>query len=300
MLRHLTIMLALIASLCHTAAAQEVNAKVVVNHKQVQGTNTSVFDNLQEQLTEFINNRQWTHLQFSPKERIACTFNITVSKYDASNDAFTATLLVQAARPVYNSNYNTTEFAFQDNNFGFNFKEFDNLLFREDQIDNNLTALVAFYVYLIIGIDLDTMSPLGGTAPLQTAQSIVNAAQNIDAKGWKAFESSNNRYAIINDYLDGSMQPYRNMQYKYHREGLDEMATNSERGRAAIYAAVKLLDEAKQNKPLGMLPQIFTEYKGEELANIFAGKGTAKEREDVYNILSAINPSLNNIWNRIK
>jgi hypothetical protein len=144
------------------------------------------------------------------------------------------------------------------------------------------------------------MSPLGGTAILQKAESIVNSAQSLGETGWKAFDDSKNRHAIINDYLESSMEPFRQMQYKYHRLGLDEMANNVDRGRVAIGEAIVLLSEAKKNKPLSMLPQIFTDYKRDEIVNIFSGHGTAKEKESVYNILSDLNASQNQQWNKIK
>ncbi len=299
-MRKFVVLIVFVLCLSSYALAQELNARVLINHQQVQGTNSSVFESLQNALSEFINTRQWTNLHYSIKERIVCTFNITVSRYDANTGQFVASLQVQSNRPIYNASLNTTTWAFKDPNFDFTYREFDPLTFREDQIDNNLTALLAYYIYLIIGIDMDTMSPNGGTNVLQTVQNIVNSAQTLDGKGWKAFESSSNRYAIITDYLEGSMAPLRALQYKYHREGLDEMAENTERGRAAVYEAIKLLEEVKQNKPLSQLPQIFTEYKGEEIANIFSGKGTMKEREEVKRILMDVNPSMSNTWNKIK
>lgn len=280
--------------------SQELNAQVSINHQQIQGTNTAVFENLQKALTSFLNDRQWTNLQFTPTERIECTFNIILSKYSESENRFEGNLQIQANRPVYNTSYKTTEFAFQDPDFAFVFQEFDQLEFRMEQIDNNLTAIFAYYVYLILGIDMDCMSLKGGQSQLENALFIVNNAQGINEKGWKAFESNKNRYALISDYLDASFDSFRQLQYKYHRNGLDEMAQNAERGRSVISEALTLLKATKQKKSTNPWPQLFSEYKKEELVNLFKSKGTAQERESVCNLLISINPSQNMTWNKIK
>ncbi len=280
--------------------AQELNARVIINHQKVQGTNVSIFETLQTALSEFINDRQWTSMQYARNERIECTFNITVNKYIESENRFDCSLLIQSIRPVYNSSYTTTAFSIKDPSFSFTYQEFDKLEFRTDIIDNDLTALIGYYVYLIIGIDLDTMSPLGGTDALQTVMTITNGAQSLNSKGWKAFDDSKNRFAIINDYLDGGMEPFRKMQYKYHREGLDTMSENPERGRSVISDAMGLLKQAHENKPLSMLPQIFTEYKRDELVNLYKGKGTANEKESLYDLLMSIDASQSNAWQQIK
>ena len=280
--------------------AQELDARVSINHQQIQGTSTSVFENLETSLMEFINERQWTNMQYKPSERISCNFNITVSKYIEAENKFECSLYIQSSRPVFNSTYTTTVFSIKDPNFNFTYQEFDKLDFRPDVIDNDLTAMIGYYVYLLIGLDLDTMSPNGGTEVLQTVLTITNNAQNLASKGWKAFEDSKNRYAIINDYMDSGMDVFRQMQYKYYREGLDVMAENSERGRAGVTAAMDLLKQAKENKPMSMLPQIFTEYKRDELVNIYKGKGTSTEKESLYELLMSINASQSSYWNQMK
>ena len=281
--------------------AQELQAKVTVNHQQVQGTDVSVFETLQQTLEQFINDRQWTNLQFQKNERIVCNFNITVTKYDASSNIITANAMIQANRPVYNSSYSSTLYNNRDNDFNFEFSQFDQLEFNEEMIDNQLTALIAYYAYLIIGLDLDSFSPMGGEDVLQRCMNLTNNAQNLDFPGWKAFDNDRNRFAIINDYLDGGMAPFRQLQYDYYRKGLDEMANNADRGRTAITTALEEdLKKCHENKPLSMLPQIWTDYKKEELANIYKGKGTQKEKESVYDILFSINASQNNTWEKIK
>ena len=281
--------------------AQELQAKITINHAQISGTEKSVFDNLQQTLEQFVNDRQWTHLQFQKNERIVCNFNLQVTKYDKDQGIFTCKATIQANRPVYNSAYTSTLYNNVDENFTFKFAEFDQQEFNEEQIDNQLTALFAYYAYLLIGLDLDSFSPKGGEDVLQRCMNLTNNAQNLDYPGWKAFDNDRNRFAIINDYLDGSMEPFRQLQYDYYRKGLDEMANNVERGRTEITTALETgLKKAKENRPLSMLPQIWTDYKKDELANIYKGKGTQKEKEAVFEILTSINPSQNKYWDQIK
>ncbi len=296
-----SIIFILLALMSVGAHAQELLAKVTINHNQIQGTDASVFDNLQETLTQFINDKQWTHLQFQKNERISCNFNITVTKYDNASNLFTCNALIQANRPVYNSSYTTTLYNNKDNDFNFEFAQFDQLEFNEEVINNQLVALIAYYAYLIIGLDLDSFSPKGGEDVLQRCMNLVNNAQTLDFPGWKAFDNDRNRFAIINDYLDGGMEPFRQLQYDYYRKGLDEMASNVERGRTNVTTALEeCLKKCHENKPLSMLPQIWTDYKKEELANIYKGKGTQNEKEKVYDILFSINASQNNSWEKIK
>ena len=284
-----------------TADAQELQAKITVNHAQIEGTDASVFDNLQHTLEQFVNERQWTHLQFRKNERIVCNFNITVTKYDKSSNKFSCKALVQANRPVYNSAYTSTLYNNTDDNFDFAFTQFDQLNFNEEVIDNQLTALFAYYAYLIIGLDLDSFAPRGGEDVLQRCLNLTNNAQDLGYPGWKAFENDRNRYAIISDYLDGAMAPFRQLQYDYYRKGLDEMANNAEWGRTEITTAIEShLKKSHEDKPLSLLPQIWTDYKKDELANIYQGKGTQKEKESVYEILFSINASQNAAWDKIK
>ncbi|MDO4194822.1 MAG: DUF4835 family protein [Prevotellaceae bacterium] len=297
--RNIIIVISLLCSL--NGWSQELDANIRINHNQIQGTDDSVFENLEETLTRFVNEKQWTNLQFQKNERIACNFNITVTKYDASTNVFTCRAVVQANRPVYNSAYTTTLYNNTDNEFTFEFAQFDQIEFNEEMVDNQLTALMAYYAYLIIGLDLDSFGPMAGEDILQRCLNLCNNAQNLNFPGWKAFENDRNRFAIINDYLDGAMQPFRQLQYDYYRKGLDEMASNAERGRTNITEALENdLKKAHEDRPLSLVPQIWTDYKKDELANIYKGKGTAKEKESVYDILFGINASQSNTWDKIK
>ncbi|QUB47020.1 DUF4835 family protein [Prevotella sp. oral taxon 475] len=283
------------------ALGQELRAKVTVNHTQVQTSETGIFEQLQQTLEQFVNTRQWTPLQFRENERIVCNFNLTVQKYDSQSHLFTCKALIQANRPVYNSAYSSVLYNNVDADFNFEFSPYDQLEFNEENLSHQLTALVAYYAYLLIGLNLDSFAPMGGEDVLQRCFTLVNNAQTLSFPGWKAFENSRNRFALINDYLDGGMQPFRRLQYDYYRNGLDEMANNAERGRANITTA--LLDDLKkayENKPLSLLPQIWTDYKRDELVQIYRRKGTQKEKESIYDLLFRLNASQSNAWNQIK
>ncbi len=284
-----------------TSFAQELQVKVNINHSQIQGSDVSVFENLQQTVEQFVNERQWTNLQFQKNERIVCSLNITVTKYIREENRFECTALIQANRPIFNSAYTSTLYNNKDENFHFEFKQFDQLNFTDENVDNQLTALLAYYAYLIIGLDLDSFSPMGGSEILQQCMYLVNNAQNLGFPGWKSFEDSRNRFAIINDYLDGAMSPFRQLQYDYYRKGLDEMANNAERGRSEISTALEEgLKKAHEDKPLSLLPQIWTDFKRDELVNIYKGKGTQKEKERIYELLMGINASQNSSWEKIK
>ena len=280
--------------------AQELNVKISINHQQIQGTDASVFDELQEKLQEWVNAQQWTSLKFQENERINCNFHITVTEYKKEQGTWGCTCMVQANRPVYNSAYNSTLFQFQDNNFTFTYNQFTNFEYNEENVDTQLTALFAYYAYLIIGMNLDSFSPRGGEDILQRCLNLTNNAQNLNYPGWASFDKSTNRFTIINDYLDGALESMRQLQYDYYRKGLDEMANNAERGRTEITTALeKDLKVAHENRPMSLLPQLWTDYKKDELANIYKGKGTTKEKESVNAILFNINAAQNTTWNKI-
>ena len=281
--------------------AQELQVKVNINHSQISGTEVGVFENLQQTIEQFINERQWTPLQFLKNERIQCSMNITVNAYIREENRFNCTAQIQANRPVYNSAYTTTLYNNMDDQFNFDFIQFDQLNFNDEMVDKQLPALLAYYAYLIIGLNLDSFAPMAGTDVLQRCMYLVNNAHELGYPGWKAFENNRNRFAIINDYLDESMRAFRQLQYDYYRKGLDEMANNAERGRTEISEAlVNDLQSAHENKPMSNLPQIWTDYKRDELVNIYKGKGTQKEKERIFDLLMSLNASQSNAWDNIK
>ncbi|MEI6555474.1 MAG: DUF4835 family protein [Paludibacter sp.] len=287
-MKHIALVILFIFTLI-SGQAQELNCTVNINSDQVQGSNKSVFNTLQKSISELVNNRKWTELTFANSERIECTMSIIVKKVDG--DVFTCEIQVQSRRPIYNSTYNSPLFNYKDNDFTFNYKEFDQLEINANTITSNLTAVLAYYVYIIIGYDLDSYSRLGGTGMFQAAESIVNAAQGADlGKGWKAFESTKNRYALINNLLDEAFKKYRNYFYEYHRLGLDEMTINATNGRGRIAEGLPLLREANRARPSAIVISSFLDAKNDELINIFS-KATTAEKTEAIQILSDINPT---------
>lgn len=280
--------------------AQELNARVNINRTQVENTQTEVFDALQNKVTEFLNNHKWTEIPFRENEKIQCTFNLTVNSYSPTDNSFKCTLLMQSNRPVFNSTYTTVAYAVNDKEFNFEFKEFDQLEYQENQISSQLVALLSYYAYMIIGMDMDTMSRLGGTPYFQVAESIVTAGDNLGYPGWKAFGNSSNRFGLLNDYINGAMEGLREFQYVYHRKGLDRMTESPDSARAAIAEGLDLLQAAHKARTMSQVVQLFTEYKREELVNIFSSKGTKEEKDKAYEILFAIDASQNETWQKIK
>ena len=280
-----------------SAEGEELNATVSLNASKVQGSNTEVFTMLQDAVTEFINSRRWTSNTYEENERIMCNFSFVVNSY--SNDgSFDCSLMVQATRPVFGSSYNSMLFKYEDASIKFKYQPYDRLEFVEDNLDNNLTAVIAFYVYTIIGMDLDSMGELGGSEFLNKALMIAGNAQNLGDAGWRAGSNSNNRYSIIDDYMNGALEPVRKLMYKYHRLGLDTMFKNADDGRKAVTESLSLLKKAYDDRPMAYFTRLFTEYKVDEIVNVYS-KCTLDEKRDVVKILTEINPSLSSEWDKI-
>lgn len=282
------------------AMSQELNAKVVINTAQIGNTNTEACETFREKVQEFLNTKQWTAVKYNEVERIDCTFNITINKYSAQDGAFECTLLLNSSRPVWGSSYTSSLYNTRDQHFNFKFDPADQLEYNPDNLDNQLMALLAYYAHVLIGMDMDTFAPLGGTPVLQTAEDIVSKAENLGYSGWSAFNESNNRFALLNDYMDGSMEAMRQLNYVYHRQGLDQLCDSTEKAHTAMVESMELLDQARQARTMSNVPQLFTEYKKEELVNIFSKHENQQERLRVYDILFAINPSQNPSWEKIK
>lgn len=294
----LTIAAIITATLC--TYAQELNAKVSINHAKVNTTKTDIFDELQTKLQAFLNERNWTGYRFKEIERIPCSFNITINEYNDNENSFKCTLLMTCNRPVYNSSYTTTLYSVRDGDFNFEFQMTDQFEYSgPNNLSSNLVAMIAYYAHMIVGYDLDSMSPKGGTTVFQTAEDIVTYAQDLGYTGWKAFDDNKNRFALLNDYMDGAMEPYRDMIYKYHRQGLDQMADNQENARKAITEAINLLDETRTAKNMSNLPQLFSEYKRDELINIYKGKGTSGEKQPIVEILKKVDVSQSSKWDEM-
>ena len=278
-------------------SAQELQCHVSVSTKQVEGTNRDVFNTLQKALTEFMNNRRWTDRQYAVNERIECNISIIINEQTTA-ETFKAELQVQARRPVYGSSYTTPILNFKDQNFNFTYREFETLEFNDNNFESNLTAVMAFYAYLIIGLDSDSFAPFGGTPAFQKAENIVNMAQSRQESGWRAFESRRNRYEVINNIMDERLRKFREFFYQYHRHGLDEMVRNPANARARIAQSMIVLEEVNRNRPNSIALQMFFDAKEDELISIFS-EGTDKERADVFKILSTLVPTKTSKFEKI-
>ena len=299
-MKKLLISLAIIASTC-MLQAQELKCTVSINSDQVQGSNKEVFNTLKQSIEEYINNQRWTNMTFQDKERIECSMLLLVKS--VQDNLYTCEFTCQSRRPVYGTSYNSPTLNFKDNNFVFTYQEYDRLDFQQSTFTTNLTALLAYYAYLIIGHDMDSFSKLGGTPYFQICENIVTSAQsasleNTEATGWKAFESNRNRYALINNIMDEAFKKYRIFYYDYHRHGLDEMVNNVANGRARIAKEISVLKEAYNARPATYIINAFLDAKSDELVNIFK-KGTAEEKKKVYDLLMDIDPTRQSTYSDI-
>ncbi len=272
---------------------QELRCTVTINSDQVQGTNKEVFNTLKQSIEEFVNTSRWTNMTFQEKERIECSMLLVVK--GVQDGVFDCEFTCQSRRPVFGTSYSSPTLNFKDDDFVFTYQEYDRLDYQQSMFTTNLTALLAYYCYLIIGHDMDSFSKLGGTPYFQTCENIVTAVQsasldNAEMVGWKAFESNRNRYALINNLMDEAFKKYRIYYYDYHRHGLDEMVTNVANARARIAKDIKALKEAYNARPATYVVNAFLDAKSDELVNIFK-KGTSEEKKMVYDLLMDIDPT---------
>jgi len=276
--------------LTFTAKSQELNARVTINSDKVQGTNKQVFTTLQTALTEFINNRKWTDATFAVNERIDCSFTFIINEMPTES-SFKGELQIQARRPVYNSSYSTTLFNFRDTQLDFDYTEFEPLEYTQNTLQNNLTASVVFYIYVILGLDFDSFAQTGGSSFIQQAMQVVTLAQSEMAwTGWKAFDSNRNRHALATALTDNTSAVFREMWYTYHRKGLDEMAANPDRGRTTIIETLPALKEIQTARPGSVLMQLFSDSKLDEVVSVYS-KANQTEKQEGYKLLSTIFPT---------
>lgn len=268
--------------------SQELSCRFTVNSDQIQGTNKQVFQSLQNALNEFVNDRKWSDAKFTNVEKIECSFVLVVK--EAENDNYKGELQIQSKRPVHNASYTTTLFNFRDQLVEFPYREFEPLQFNPNNIDHNLTATIAFYTYLLMGIDFDTFSPQGGTPFLLQAQSIAITAMATNLPGWSTNDGRRGRTNLINDLLDEAAKPYRDLWYIYHRQGLDEMTQSVDKGRLKIATALPVLSEVRRDRPMGYLISLFADAKLDEVAEIFAKSGSA-EKQAIYKLLQELYPT---------
>lgn len=277
--------------------AQEFNAKVGINAEQTGNPNLQVFKTLERALTEFINNTKWTNVDYRTEERIDCSFFVTIVGYD--NDAFTATLQVQASRPVYGSNYTTTIFNVNDKQFNFNYLEFQPLNFNPNNFESNLISVVAFYLYTILGVDADTFKLNGGTDYFEEAKNIVGNAQTSNTLGWNAQDGAQTRFRLNDDLLSGTFDGYRTAMYTYHREGLDVMHNNLKEGKTVVTKAMKSLLDVHNVRPNSFMMRVFFDAKADEISSVLSGGPSVNIAETV-EILNRIAPTYSENWKNIK
>ena len=299
-MRHIVAILALIA-MSIAMTAQELKCTISINSEQVQGSNKAIFTTLQQSMEEFVNTQRWTNMTFQEKERIECSMMIVVKS--VQDNMFVCEFTCQSRRPVFGTTYTTPTLNIKDENFTFTYQEYDRMEFQHNTFTSNLTAMVAYYCYLIIAHDMDSFAKLGGTPYFQVCEDIVTSAQsasldNAEMVGWKAFESNRNRYALTNNLMDEAFKKYRAYYYDYHRHGLDEMVNNVANGRARIAKDIKVLKEAYNARPATYLVGTFLDAKSDELVNIFKS-GTADEKKMVYELLMDIDPTRQDTYENI-
>ena len=244
---------------------------------------------MQSDLYEFMNNRKWTEHTYAMDERIECSFFINLDE-QISSDEFKGSIQVQLRRPVFNSSYETILLNIKDNDFHVKYVEYQTLEFNESSNKDNLTNILAYYAYIILGMDYDSFSPEGGTEFFQKAQAIVNTSQNAREKGWKSFESERNRYWLVENILNKSYSGFRSCTYQYHRQGLDIMSDKAPEGRAVIAESLKSIQKVFRSRPSLYILQVFFDAKSDELVNVFS-KSFPDEKNRVSVLLNECDPS---------
>lgn len=283
--------LAIAALLCCLAAhGQELNCAVEVNTDQVPGTNKSVFETLREAVSDYMNTTAFTSAQFSSNEKIECSMFFTVTEY-TDDGTVKGSLQVQSSRPVYNSTYTTTLLNFKDSKIDFAYREGDQLTFRVNAMESQLTALLNYYAYLILALDFDSFAPGGGEPMWERLKLIVQMAQSSGEVGWKAFEDNKNRSAVVSAFTEGRTgDGLRRMLYDYHRMGLDQMALSVDKGRTAVTQSLSVIPQVYDLQPMSVVLSMFKDAKLPELVNVYS-KAPAEERLKVYNMLQPIYPA---------
>lgn len=285
------------------AGAQELNARVIVTHQKIRGEDASTFSKMQKAIQQFLNTRRWTSKNYGSRERIECHFLIDLQK-EVSDQVYKAFITVQSSRPVYNSAYKSMLLNYKDQDVTFRFEPFQPLVFNENRISgndpeaSNLTAILAYYAYLIIGLDQDSFTPDGGHAAFEMAQKIVNnapAGRNIS--GWKAFDGTLNRYWMMENLLNVRYKRIHEVLYTYHRKGLDEMYAHPDQGRKAIVESLNKLNTLNANNPNLMILKVFFTAKSDELAGIFS-EGPSQERMTALNLLGKMDPTNSSLYQK--
>ena len=280
--------------------SQDLNCKVTILDNSIQLTDKRIFRTLESVLSEFMNTTKWSTDKIQSSERIECTIQIVLTAYDQPTGHFIGSGQVQCVRPIYGTSYNSVLFNFMDDSWEFDYTEFQRLDFNENSYSANLTSLMGFYAYYILGLDYDSFGMLGGTPYFNKALNVVSNAQQSGLTGWKPFEKAmRSRYNLIDNILSEQFKPIRETYYKYHRQGLDIMIKNPEDARKNIYSCLELVQKVYKTSPNTAVLQMFFEAKSDELVNIYKNAG-ASEKPKVIALLNEINITNTNKWDKIK
>ena len=286
----------LILSLTKTDA-QELNAQFVVNADLVNQTNQQIFETLEGSLNEFINSQSWSTQDFFPQEKITCSFVLNLSSYNASK--FEGTLQIQSQRTIFDSNYDSPVLNFLDKDISFTYQEFQPLFYSPASYESNLVSLISFYVYIIMGINADSLQFKGGDSYFEQAQRIVNLSQQSGAMGWKQNDSNRNRFWLSDTMRSNTFREYREALYTYHRKGLDLMTENPMEAKNNIINALLPLENLYDRRPNAMLLQMFFDAKADEIVNLFSD-GPEVDFDRASKMLKKIAPFYQPQWKQIK
>ena len=277
--------------------AQQLNCIVNVNADKVGNTNNQIFKTLEKSLSEFVNKTDWTGQTYKQNEKINCSMFITVNSYNS--DQFIATIQVQSSRPIFNSTYSSPVLNFNDKDFSFRYVEFENLNFNPTNYESNLVSIMAFYSYMIIGMDADTFSPQGGTKYLELAQDVSNIALQGGSKGWSQADGNQTRYFLVNDMLSNTFSSFRDAMYSYHYDGLDTMNKDLKAAKEKIKTSVATISKIYEVRPNAFLTRVFFDSKSDEIVSVFSG-GPSISITGLVENLNKISPINANKWAGIK
>ncbi len=291
-----SLFLALLVS--SAVAGQELNCIITVNSDQVSQTNQQIFRTLERSLNDFVNKNKWTNRVYKENERVNARMFITVNKFESNR--FEANIQLQSSRPVFNTSYESPVFNYKDNQFNFEYIEFQPLIYNQNVFDSNLVGVMAYYVYLILGLDADTYALEGGTDFYKEAQKIVTQAQGSNFAGWSQSATDNRtRFVLIDNLLSNTFREYRIAMYNYHRKGLDILGDNNSTGKQVISGSMRLFETLIQRRPNAFLIQTFFDAKSEEILNIFSD-GPKVDVVALKNTLNKVAPFYSSTWNEIK
>lgn len=277
--------------------AQEINCSITVNSDQVGQTNQQIFRTLERSLNDFVSKNKWTNRVYTEGERVNARMFITVEEYESNR--FQANIQVQSSRPVFNTSYESPVFNYKDDAFNFEYIEFQPLVYNPNLFDSNLVGVIAYYVYIILGMDADTFALEGGTEYYEQAQQIVTQAQGSSFAGWSQTATDNRtRFQLVDNLLSNTFREYRIAMYNYHRKGMDIMADNNSAGKQVIAGSMRLFETLISRRPNALLIQTFFDAKSEEIQNIFSD-GPKVDIVQLKETLNRVAPFYSSTWNQI-